>query len=354
MPTLRKVLCLVIVLALAGLSGCSSSRWYKGNTHVHTVLSGHADSSPEVVAQWYLERGYNFLCLSEHNQFIDPASVSLPEGRRENFILIPSEEISGKGVHTTAMNIDNLVSPELVSPKGVSKTQMMQGHVHGTEAQHGHAILNHPNFHYANTVNDIRPVKGLHMFELYNGHPSVHNHGDKDHISTQVMWDQLLSKGMKIYGVSSDDAHAFAKFGNKISNPGRGWVMVRAKSLTPDAISEAMFQGDFYATNGVILSQVDTKGGQYRVTVNQVATTMSLQSAFLAGHVSLAGQAGYLIEFIGPQGQILKAISGTHGTFPIISEHAYLRVKVTYTRQTKTGYESFYAWTQPDFTDERK
>ena len=57
-------------LALAG-------KWYKGNTHVHTVLCGHADSTPEVVAQWYHDRGYNFLVLIEHNKFIDPTTVKL-------------------------------------------------------------------------------------------------------------------------------------------------------------------------------------------------------------------------------------------------------------------------------------
>ena len=47
------------------------AKWFKGNTHVHTTLCGHADTEPEAVAGWYLDRGYNFLVLSEHNQFID-------------------------------------------------------------------------------------------------------------------------------------------------------------------------------------------------------------------------------------------------------------------------------------------
>ena len=51
--------------------------WYKGNTHVHATLSGHVGSTPEFVAQWYHDRGYNFLVLSEHNKFIDPTTVKL-------------------------------------------------------------------------------------------------------------------------------------------------------------------------------------------------------------------------------------------------------------------------------------
>ena len=65
--------------------------WHKGNTHVHTKLCGHADSTPEVVAQWYHDHGYNFLILSEHNKFIDPTTVKLAGEIRDDFLLIPGE-----------------------------------------------------------------------------------------------------------------------------------------------------------------------------------------------------------------------------------------------------------------------
>ena len=88
-----------------------SAEWYRGNTHAHTVLCGHADSSPEAVTKWYHDRGYNFLILSEHNIFIDPDDVTMPKNKRSDFILIPGQEVTGKpvGVHTTAMNIDGVI-----------------------------------------------------------------------------------------------------------------------------------------------------------------------------------------------------------------------------------------------------
>lgn len=63
------------------------------------------------------------------------------------------------------------------------------------------------------------------MLELFNGHQTVFSYGyypDKtwDQLmlkgkkpreykipSTEEIWDELLSKGMKIYGVSSGDTH---------------------------------------------------------------------------------------------------------------------------------------------------
>lgn len=58
---------------------CSHINWYMGNAHAHTKICGYANSSPGVVTKWYHDHGYNFLILSEHNHFIDPDSVILPE-----------------------------------------------------------------------------------------------------------------------------------------------------------------------------------------------------------------------------------------------------------------------------------
>jgi hypothetical protein len=123
----------------------AAENWYRGNTHVHTALSGHGDSSPEFVAKWYHDRGYNFLILSEHNKFIDPKGVTLPEDKRENFILIPGQEITGKpvGVHTTAMNIDGLI--DWTNKETDSKGYVIQDHIRKTVDAGGQPILNHPH-----------------------------------------------------------------------------------------------------------------------------------------------------------------------------------------------------------------
>ena len=44
----------------------SPLRWYKGNTHTHT-LNSDGDSTPDDVVRWYREHGYQFLVLTDHN-----------------------------------------------------------------------------------------------------------------------------------------------------------------------------------------------------------------------------------------------------------------------------------------------
>ena len=51
-----------------------------------------------------------------------------------------------------------------------------------------------------------------------------------------------------LFGVATDDFHYYQ--GGDIS-PGRGWIMVRARYLTPEHLLRAIKAGDFYASSGV-------------------------------------------------------------------------------------------------------
>lgn len=331
----------------------SADSWFKGNTHAHTVLCGHADSSPETVTAWYHDHGYNFLILSEHNKFIDPKTVKFPENARKDFLLIPGEEVSGhKVIHTTAMNIDRLVPWDHNHDE---RSHIIQYHVDETRKAGGTTILNHPNFRWAVKPEDILPVDHLYMFELYNGHPAVANFGDAHHMSTEEQWDHLLTAGMKIYAVASDDAHHFAKLSEKHSNPGRGWVMVKADRLDPHTITHAMLDGDFYASSGVILKDVSIRDNTFTVVVDTCATDQELSSSFLYGDRVREGKPGYTIEFIGKNGKVLKSVKDTKANFSLSGLEGYVRCKVSLIqRGIDKPLQGYFAWTQPVFTDNRK
>lgn len=334
--------------------------WFKGNTHAHTIVCGHADTSPDSVALWYLERDYNFLILSEHNHFIDPATVNLPADRRSDFILIPGEEVSGRlAIHTTGMNTRGFVEAQPDRPEGApeeTKTEVMQYHTDSILKHGGLPILNHPNFVSGAQASDILPVDRLHMFELYNGHPAVYNWGNDQHAAVEEKWDSLLTAGKLILGISSDDAHQFQTWGEEVSNPGRGWVMVNSNGdLSPDAITQALARGNFYATNGVILSTVSIDPEHYALSIDSAATMEALRSPYVTGKQETTGMEGYTITFISENGRELQSSSAKmNEEYHIGDEKGYVRAKVRYTRKLDEGkYESFFAWTQPLFLDER-
>jgi hypothetical protein len=69
--------------------------------------------------------------------------------------------------------------------------------------------LNHPNYGWAVQSQDVMPLRGLALIEVYNGHPLVHNRGGGEAESLDEMWDALLSAGKRIKGIAVDDAHDF-------------------------------------------------------------------------------------------------------------------------------------------------
>ena len=332
--------------------------WYRGNTHVHTVLSGHGDSSPEYVAKWYHDRGYHFLILREHNKFIDPKTVELPANKREDFILIPGQEITGKpvGVHTTAMNIDGLI--DWANKETDSKGDVIQDHIHKTVEAGGQPILNHPHGGSSITSEDIRLVRDFHMMELYNANTKRNNLFKRRYLNlpltSENTWDDLLTEGRRVYGVGSDDAHMFLKVGPNETNAGLGWVMVRSDRLDPDSIMDAMKRGDFYASNGIVLKSCNRGSKSYDVKVDVEKTRkLLLTLPEWAGLETRETETGYRIEFVGPGGKTLQATSGPEASYSLKKLDTYVRVCVVFARKKENViYEEFFAWGQPAFEDD--
>ena len=94
-------------------------------------------------------------------------------------------------------------------------------------------------------------IRGEKFFEVYNGHPGVNNSGNAEHASTERIWDIILTKRLAefqlpvMYGLATDDGHNYHNIPSRRSEPGRGWVVVLTRKLTPAAIVTAMEAGRF-------------------------------------------------------------------------------------------------------------
>jgi hypothetical protein len=304
-------------------SGTRAKSWFKGNLHTHT-LNSDGDSTPDDVVKWYRERKYSFLVLTDHNYLTEIGGLNALHGAAGKFLLITGEEVSDqfqkKPIHLNALNPSRLVEAQ----HGDSVASTIQHNVDEIRRAKGVPALNHPNFGWAVTVEDLLAVKGLGLFEVYNGHPMVNNQGGGGYRSLDEMWDALLTAGQKFYGVAVDDAHEFKRFGGEYSNPGHGWVEVRAESLSPAAILSALERGDFYASTGVKLKDVATAGREYRVEIQNAewekATTW----------------------FIGESGTVLARSFEPVAVYRYKGTERYVRARV----ESSSGAR---AWTQPVF-----
>src|SRR5690606_32109412 len=173
-----------------------------------------------------------------------------------------------------AINVQELIKPQ----GGTSVVDVMQNNlnqVYDQRKRTGQPMfphINHPNFGWAITVDDMKQISGERFFEVYNGHPLVHNYGDSLRMGTEQMWDELLidylTKGKPlIFGLATDDAHHYVNFAIEQSNPGRGFIMVRAKALTPEALIDAMERGEFYSSTGVLLEDVSFKKNRLKIEI---------------------------------------------------------------------------------------
>ncbi|HVF38632.1 MAG TPA: CehA/McbA family metallohydrolase [Gemmatimonadaceae bacterium] len=338
---LRVFASLIIPTMLAGIIGAhrdqspgptfehvdfQSGRWLKGNTHTHT-LESDGDSPPRDVALWYKRNGYNFLVLSDHNVWVDPAKLS--DIVDSNFLLIPGEELTTsfarKPVHVNGLNIPGVIKP-------LTDTTLLgtvQKNVDAIRDVAGVPHINHPNFGWALGRDVLAQVRKDKLIEIHNGHPLVHNMGGGASPGMEDVWDHMLTRGKRIYGIAVDDAHHFkGEFTSTRSNPGRGWVVVRADRLDAKAILTQMEAGSFYASTGVELDSI-------RVSPRQLAIYVKQRSDFK-----------YTTDFIGRDGKLLKRSASNASTYSLRGNEGYVRAKVV---DSGGGF----AWVQPVFVRRR-
>ena len=381
------------------LSRDSRLRWYKGNLHTHSLWSD-GDHFPEPISLWYREHGYHFLAISDHNTLQvgekwvkyrdlqtkgaalgvdgylkDFGSLARTRGDRaagtqeirltpfaeyrsaiENpgrFLLIQSEEISDKfgqkPLHLNAANLAETIKPQ----GGSSVTDVIANNLRAVREQARRLNrpvlphLNHPNFGFAVTADEMADVVEEPFFEIYNGHPAVEQEGDKDHPPVERMWDVANARRMTVHkapplmGLGTDDTHNYHVPGMTRATAGRGWVCVRAKELTVEAIIAAMEAGDFYASSGVVLADVTFDKGNRTLRVD----------------IEPDGDAKFTTRFVGttvgdtPEvGVTLATVEGLSPSYRLTGKELYVRAIVSSDRppvNPSLEGQVRKAWTQP-------
>jgi hypothetical protein len=356
---------LFAILLAVIVIGCRNNDrevFFKGNMHTHSFWSD-GNAYPQEIARWYRDHGYQFLVVTDHNTLqegikkraVGEDTVVLAElaaYRQEfdkpgEFILISGEELSDaaekKPVHLGGIGLKQVVKPakaatvmETLSADVSALSQALE-----PVGYPEWVIVNHPNFGWGLSTDALARC-GTRFFEVFNGHPSVRNYGDSVHISTELMWDQAnkwrIDQGQKlILGIATDDAHNYDRFEAGKANPGRGWTLVRAEELTPDALYKAMCEGDFYASTGVELLD-------FKILRKGISILIKEEAGIK-----------YITEFIGwlpgkSEPEILKTVEGTKATYHATGKELFVRTHILSSKPKDNPFkEGDYetAWLQP-------
>jgi hypothetical protein len=379
-----------------------------------------------MVCDWYQTHGYNFLAISDHNVMqqgveyrtlvdIDRRSRNKAfdkymarfgptwvetRGSREagtmevrlkpfdeyralfektgSFLMMPAEEITGEAGNKRAIHINATNLLEMIDPQeGATVSQVINKTHEAVQAQakrFGRDILvhvNHPNYKWGVTAEDLAMIVGDRFFEVWNGVDGDGDPGDDVYPSTDEIWDianTLRIAGFKqepLLGIATDDSHDYHRDSIR-AMPGRAWVMVRAEYLTPQHVISGLRRGDFYASSGVELESVQFEVESGRLSLRIVPVEGETYVTRFIGTrdgANLEGKPrrnkdGVVVEttldytVIGRPaiGEVLATQEGLTPSYTLKGDELYVRAVVT-----SSGIPEFptresqqkRAWTQP-------
>lgn len=413
----------------------NGSRWFRGQLHTHTYWSD-GRGFPEQAIAAYEQRGYDFLCLSDHNRFAvntaewrevaEKEGGWPPEVSREifdayvqdfgkdwvetkindkgtsvrlkmyadlkskfektgKFILIPGVEITQTinrlGVHLSYVNLPLVIpcikdagliktvkEPKTVSELIALNAAEVEQAAHELQKKYI-LILNHPSWMYYDIVpQNLIDCPEIRFFEICNGgadyapHPQMPDY-------TEKFWDVVNAfrsiRGKQLlYGIGSDDAHFYdAKRIKGNSGVGDAWVMVRAPSLTPESLIEAMRTGDFYASCGVFLDDVSfadktlsvkikaEKSVNYRIHFIATKRGFNQTVTAISSPAEKKRPARVIPVYSDDIGRLVKTVEGVEASYKLEDDDLYVRARVEADSPSQTS-PHFHpkvkmAWTQP-------
>ncbi|MEI6501060.1 MAG: CehA/McbA family metallohydrolase [Armatimonadota bacterium] len=222
-------------------------QWFKGNLHTHSNQSD-GQPSPQQIVDEYAEHGYDFLSITDHWKLTDPSALD-----GQGLLLIPGSELNGgvaglgQDYHLVVIGLREMIQ----HVEGMS----IQDLIDAANAAGAFCWIAHPTW-CSLSYTDLLPLTGTLGFEIYN----TTCHRGIGRGESSVQYDELLARGLRPLALAVDDAHWH--YPDDLG----GWIMVKAAECTEEAILASMRQGNFYATSGPLIENVEFGEKTIKVT----------------------------------------------------------------------------------------
>jgi hypothetical protein len=303
----------------------AAGEWFRGNCHTHTLLSDGKASAARI-ARAYRREGYDFVVLTDHGKAQESVAGlgACPERSRrdDRFLVLNGIEmhppttgrVGEKSHHIVGIGVEETPPPEWV------KKETAESVIGWIERGGGIAVYGHP-YWSGHDLSVMREGRGAFGMEAFNSVcETTRGIGD-----SSAHLDQALSAGFRWTVFAVDDTHRPAR------DAFSGWIMVKAKELSPAAILGAIRRRHFYATQGPVIRSLRVRRG--------IATAVCSPVVKLVWHAE------------GPNGLAVIAKRGlrTRGKYPLkraAGRSKYLRLEITDSIGRK-------AWSNPIWYDAR-
>ena len=314
--------------------------FYKANLHCHSNLSD-GRLTPEEIKQLYRELGYSIVAYTDHDIFIPH-----PELCDSDFLALNGFEIECNGAcpkekwdfnvvkscHFCAIALD----PETVIQPGWNRKSYLFGNAvnnqhlvkfdesqpdywreHTGESRSEHMALcrdagffvtyNHPTWSLEDYT-DYMNFHGMHAFEMFNGSCICAGYDDYN----PRVYDDMLRGGERIYCIGADDNHNAHPKDSRRCDSGWAYTMIKADKLDYKAITQALLDGNFYASEGPAIEELWYEDGQVHIKCSD-ADRINYNTGRRCARTALCAEGETLTE----------------ATFPVSPDDVYFRLTVT-------------------------
>ncbi|MBC8036508.1 MAG: PHP domain-containing protein [Rhizobiales bacterium] len=297
-------------------------RFWRGNLHTHSNLSDGA-LAPHDVVEAYKTAGYDFMMVSDH--FLDRYDWPVADTRafRSNaFTTIIGSELHAP--ETRVGELWHMVGAGLPLDFPACSESETGPHLARRAAEAGAFIgIAHPAWSQL-TMEDSRAIDCAHAVEVYNHGCAV----DSDRGDGWYLLDQMLNEGRRLSAFATDDAHF------KTDDHFGGWVHVKADSLGPDVLLDALKKGEYYSSQGPVIHGMELEGTELHVTCSPANTIVAI-----CGNSRSAGRSA-------------KSITSATIDLKKFEDGWLLRQKSPWFRVSVIDAAGKRAWTNPIWWDE--
>ena len=211
--------------------------WLKGNIHSHSTVSD-GQIAPLDLARLYYEHGYDFLSMTDHNVIVDhnelpPEKLLLLTGVEHDIGHGPDKCLHVVGTTMADRNMASYVCRRYTELELTDQQMLDMMYADGQFITLAHPIWSRME------PEEVLALEHFHAIEVYNNGTERLGHCGY----AEAYWDMLLRRGKRVFAVATDDVHGYDDlFG--------GWICVKAKERSLEAVLYAIRNGDFFASNG--------------------------------------------------------------------------------------------------------
>lgn len=258
--------------------------WYRGDCHVHSVLSGY-ELTPEQLAAEARAAGLDFLATTEHRSAAGHGAWGFlrPE---DGLLVLPGEEMTTRTGHWVAVGL----RPGQLLPwdYGV-RDDAIAGPLAEVRAAGGLSIAAHPHAPYP-SGEFMYPFDGFDLVEVWNGQWSSELPWQADNETALAEWGRALGAGVTAGAwrpaIGDSDAH----FAGQLGTP---QTVVHAAEFTAPALLAGLRAGrSWIAESASVELEFTATAGPHTAGVGQRLTPDDDGDAPVTVHATVVGVPG--------------------------------------------------------------